>query len=259
MHGMRLLAALSIACAARAASAQRAISVDVQGVPFDARELTEALRVRLAPDGAPVHVRVTAGANGVHIEAHGEARDLDLRGLSGPAAARLVALATDDLTLDDLVAVPAPVPRPERTLALLGTAASWPGTLGIGSAELTIPVGSAFAAITAGGGELVTGRLALYSGTVRAEVGVRRGWLDVRAGAVAEPVVVTTGQGDTAVVAGAGASVRARIPVADGMHAIVAVGIDAFATRTEYVEAGMAVVATPWWAGWLGLGVEVAL
>jgi hypothetical protein len=53
--------------------------------------------------------------------------------------------------------------------------------------------------------------------------------------------------------------VRARIPVADGMHAIVAVGIDAFATRTEYVEAGMAVVATPWWAGWLGLGVEVAL
>lgn len=256
---MRLLAALSIACAARTAGAERAISVEVQGAPFEARELVDALRVRIAAEGGPVHVRVTGVARGVHVEARNGARDVEIGELRGAEAARLVALATDDLLLDDLVAVPAPAARGERTLAVLGEVAGWTGVLGTGMVELVTPLGPAGVAIAGGGGELVTGKLALYSGVVRVEAVVRRGWLDVRAGAVAVPIVVTSGKGDTTVVAGGGASARVRVPVTDGVRAVLAVGIDAFANRSEYEQTGMPTIATPWVTAWLGLGVEAAL
>jgi hypothetical protein len=256
---MRLFAALAIACVTRTAAAERAIEVDVTGAPFAAHDLVDALRVRVASQGAPIHVRVTAASAGVHVEARGAARDVQLQGLSGAAAARLVALATDDLLLDDLATTPPPPASSGATLALLGTVASWDNTLTAGSLELAIPVGSAIVAIAAGGGELVTGKLSLYTAALRIDGGVRYGWVEARAGAVVVPVFVTSGKGDTTLVAGVGASVRARVPVASGVRAVLAAGVDAFADRTQYKVAGMTDVATPWWAIWAGLGVEVAL
>jgi hypothetical protein len=202
---------------------------------------------------------VTPDAGGVRVEARGAARDVQLQGLSGAAAARLVALATDDLFLDDLATSPPPPASSEMTLAVLGTVASWDNTLAAGSLELAIPVGSAVIAIAAGGGELVTGKLSLYMAAVRLDGGVRHGWFEARAGAVAVPVFVTSGKGDSTVVAGVGASVRARLPVTAGVRAVLAAGVDAFADRTQYDVSGTSEVATPWWAAWAGLGMEVAL
>jgi hypothetical protein len=256
---MRLLAALTIACVARTAAAERAIDVDVRGAPFEAHDLVDALRVRVANQGAPIHVRVTADGGGVRVEARGATRDVPLQGLSGAAAARLVALATDDLLLDDLATTPSPLASSDLTLAVLGTVASWNDTLGAGSLELAIPVGSAVLAVAAGGGELVTGKLALYTAVLRLEGGVRYGWFEARAGAVVLPVFVTSGKGDTTIVAGVGANFRARLPVTAGVRAVLAAGIDAYADRTQYEQTGMAEVATPWVAAWAGLGVELTL
>jgi hypothetical protein len=153
----------------------------------------------------------------------------------------------------------APEPRPERTVAVLGTVAGWSGALGTGTVELAFPVGPLLVAIAGGGGELFTGKLALDAGIVRLDVGMRRGWLEARVGAVAVPLVVSSGRGDTTVVAGGGASVRVRVPVAGSLRALLAVGLDAFANRTEYVAATLPEVDTPWWAAWAGLGVEGAL
>jgi hypothetical protein len=258
--GMRLLAVVSVACAARTASAERAIAVDVQGAPFAAAELVDALRMRLAHDGKPIRVRVTADPRGVRVEAHGGSRAVALDGLSGAAAARLVALVADDLLLDDLAPAPVPVRHAERTIEATAQLADWPGAMTTGVVELVTPVaGPMSIGVGVGGGALATGNLALDAGVVRLDACLRRGWLDVRAGALAEPIFVTTGKGDTTVELGGGASVRARLPIADRVRGVVAVGVDAFATQTHYSASGLSPTATPWLAAWLGLGVEVAL
>jgi hypothetical protein len=258
---MRLLAVLSVACAARTASAERAIAVDVTGAPFEAAELVDALRVHLAHDGSAVRVRVTASEHGVRVEARGSSRDVELGGLHGAAAARLVALVADDLLLDDLAPVPVVAKPAERTLEATAQLADWPGALGTAVVELVTPVAALRPieiGVGIGGGTLATGKLALDAGVVRLDACLRRGWIDVRAGALAVPVFVTTGKGDATVALGGGASVRARIPIVDRVRAVAAVGVDAFATTTQYNATGQS-TTTPWLAAWLGLGVEVAL
>ena len=114
---LKLLIGLVIVCAARRAEAERSIVVEVTfAAPFDAAELTTAMRVRLAPEGPPVRVRVTLTPTGVQVEAPGGKRDLALTGLDHTDAARLVALAANDLLLDDLALAPAP----PRTASPLG-------------------------------------------------------------------------------------------------------------------------------------------
>jgi hypothetical protein len=103
------------------------------------------------------------------------------------------------------------------------------------------------------------GNVQLVAGVVRVDAGVRASWLELRAGATVMPLVVTTGGGDTTVLVGAGASARVRVPVVEGVHAVIAGGADVFATRTHYQLAGATAFATPSWAPWLALGLEVAL
>ena len=99
----------------------------------------------------------------------------------------------------------------------------------------------------------------MTTGEVRASAGVRVDWLDLRAGVVLVPVLVSTGAGDATVLAGGGASARAVVPVSPLLRAVVAAGLDVFATTTEYRLAGMSVLTTPRWAPWLAAGIEVAL
>src|SRR5205823_5614031 len=80
----------------------RAVVADVAAAaPFDASQLAAALRLRLPAGGEPIRVRVVTTPDGVRIEARGNAREVALRGSTGTAAARLVALAATDLLLDD--------------------------------------------------------------------------------------------------------------------------------------------------------------
>src|SRR5688572_20509547 len=135
-----LVIGLGIVCTAAAAQAERAIAVDVApAAPFDAEELRRAIRVRLAPDGEPVHVRVTVIASGLEVAARtgGEGaiagRPVDVAGLHGAAAARLVALAASDLLLDDLATLPEAERARRLTLGAIGGAAVWGSPLAGGA------------------------------------------------------------------------------------------------------------------------------
>lgn len=256
--------------AAQAASAERAIVTEVTAIaPFDANELTAALRVRLARDGAPVTVRVLAIPAGVRVEVsstdqaivRGGARDVSLEGLSGATAARMVALAASDLILDDL-AMPAAVATTEvepgrTTISMLGAAAAWDDVFGGATVDLARSRGRWLVAIEGGGATLVGGSIGLTAAMIRLSGGLRLGWFELRAGGTVAPLIVSDGAGDRTVLVGAGASARVRVTVIDGLSAVFAAGGDVFATRTQYLVGGMPALATPRAAPWFGAGIEV--
>jgi hypothetical protein len=272
-----MLFGLMIVCGAREAAADRAIVVAVVGAPFEPAELIAALRVRVAPDGGRVQLRVTATERGVRIEGPGGTREVALGGLRGAAAARLVALAASDLLLDDLATAPSaagdtepPTPvalsraapgarRAPATLGVLGGVSGWAGVLGVLAADVTVPRDGWLFAIELGGGKLVDSTLNLSAAVLRGGGGLRAGPLEVRLGLTAVPMIVTSGAGDQTVLLGANASMRVRIPLSDGMRGILAAGADVFATRTEYRLEGMSVMTTPRAVPWLAAGLEVGL
>jgi len=264
---LKLVLGLSILCAAHRAGAERSITAEVSAIaPFDAAQLTAALRVRLPVEGAPVELRVTATPGGVRIEARGNVREVALRDLTGVAAARFVALAANDLLLDDLADPPLGAPSLTRssdapdsaptTVGVLGAAAAWQYVLGGLAVDLAIPCGRWLVAIEAGGGTLVDGPVQLTAAMIRIGGGARLGWLELRAGATLAPLIVSSGGGDRTILAGAGTSIRVRVPIGPGIRAVLAGGVDLFATRTSYLLDG-AMLATPRAAPWIAAGMEV--
>jgi hypothetical protein len=260
----------AILCTARVAHAERAIVVDAVDAPFAASELATAIRVRVPPEGERIRVRVTATTRGVQIEAVGGVREIDLLGLRGPAAARLVALAANDLLPDDLASpaapavvsthVPARAPRSDDiTLGVLGAAASWDHVLGNLVFDVAIPHDRWLVAFELGGGALMNSSVHLAAAIVRADAGVRIGLVEARLGLTAAPVIVTDGAGDQTVLLGANVSLRARLPLAAGVRGILAVGGDVFATRTVYRIEGKPALTTPQLAPWIAAGLEVGL
>lgn len=263
-----IVAALVVTCAARRAQAERSIEVDEPpGAAFAPQELAAAIRVRIASEGSPVRIRVTPTATGVRIETRGEARDVELGELRGADAARMVALVANDLLVDDLAALapPAIVRHGEvRTasspveLGVLGGVSGWNGTLGGLALDLAIPRGAWAITVEAGGGVLVNSTLHVLAGNVRIAPAVRLDGFELRAGATLSPLLVTNGAGDQTVLAGGNASVRMRIGLTSATHAVLAAGVDAYATHTRYQLAAMT-IATPWIAPWVSAGIEVGL
>ncbi|HET9986928.1 MAG TPA: hypothetical protein VFQ65_00370 [Kofleriaceae bacterium] len=278
-----IVAALVVTCAVRRAQAERAIVIDEQGfalrgsaaegqrgvadektivAPFAAQELAAAIRVRIAPDGSPVRIRVTPTATGVRIETRGETRDVELGELRGADAARMVALVANDLLVDDLATPPPPLELPTRRappeLGVLGGVSGWDGMLGGLTLDLAVPRDSWVMTFEAGGGELIDSTLHLLAGVVRIDPALRIDGFEVRAGVTLAPLLVTSGLGDQTVLAGANASVRMRLALTAGVHAVLAAGVDAYATHTQYQLQTMT-VPTPWVAPWLCAGIEVGL
>jgi hypothetical protein len=255
-----LLLPIALLCVtAVPAFAERSIVVEVvDAAPFDAHELTSAMRVRLPSEGAPIRVRVSAASDGVRVEAQGNVRAVQLGDLRGAAAARLVALAANDLLLEDLAIEPLPPPRsPATSIGVLGAATAWQRPLGGLAFDLAVPRGRYVLALDAGGSQVLAGPLSLSAAVIRASAGVRAGMFELRAGATFAPLFVDEGIGDRTILAGAGASLRFRFPIASGVGAVLAGGADVFATRTTYVIEGMSVLTTPRAAPWLAAGVEV--
>ena len=251
------------------AYAERAIAVEVTfAAPFEAGELREALRVRLPAEGGPVRVRVALTPTGIQVETPRGVREVDVAGLEGVAAARLVALAASDLLLEDLATFPVSPPSlvestaapaaPPVALGVVGGIAGWDRALGGAMADLTLPRGARdLIAIEAGGGTLLGSGIHLTAAIVRFSGGIRLGVLELRAGAVLAPIFVSDGVGDTTLLAGAAASARVRVPLSPQFRAVFAAGLDAFATRTQYLHDGMAALETPQLAPWFGIGMEV--
>lgn len=265
---LQLLLVIAVSVPAPA-YAERAIAVEVTfAAPFEATELREALRVRLPAEGAPVRVRVALTPTGIQVETPRGVREVDVAGLEGVAAARLVALAASDLLLDDLATFPVSPPSlvassavsvtPPVALGVVGGIAGWDRALGGAVADLTLPRGArGLIAIEAGGGTLLGNGIHLTAGLARLSGGIRLGVLELRAGAVLAPVFVSDGVGDTTLLAGGAASARVRLALSAQVRAVLAIGLDAFATRTEYLHDGMSAMTTPQLAPWLGLGMEV--
>jgi len=266
-----LFVGLAILITARRAEAERAITVDAAGAPFAASELVTAIRVRVPAEGPSIEIRVTVTARGVRIEAAGGAREIDVLGLRGAAAARLVALAADDLLPDDQLAVtaiapaaPSPGRRPREprdpvTLGVLGAVSSWSGTLGDLALDIAIPYDRWLVAIEVGGGQLMNSALNLTAAIARVDVGAHYRMLEARVGLTAAPVIVSNGAGDQTVLLGANLSLRARLPLARTLSGVLVLGCDAFATRTTYQLDSTATIATPRLAPWLAAGLEVEL
>jgi len=227
--------------------------------PFSERELAEAMRVRLPSTGEPVRLAVTSIPGGVVVAARGASRTVELDGRSGVDAARLVALVAVDLVLDDLAIAPAvraPRAASPAAIGVVGTAAQWTGVLAGATLDIAVPRGWWFAAVDVGGGTLVGGGLHLSGGLIRLGAGARVGWIDLRAGATLVPILVDDGAGDRTVLAGAGSSVRLRLPLWPRGDAVIAAGGDVFATRTQYLLGGR-MIETPLVAPWFGVGLEV--
>ncbi len=264
---LKLAAGLSIVCGGSLpAAAERSIVVELaQPAPFAAIELANAMRMRLSSEGAPVRVRVSPTADGVRVDVAPGSRDVSLNGLAGTAAARLVALAASDLLLDDLAAPPelvvrASAERPSsRTIGFVGSVASWDGVLGAGAIDLAIPRGDVVGSLEVGGGSVVGGPVRLIAATARIDAGIRAGVFELRGGLTFAPILVRTGVGDLTALIGGNASIRIRIPVTRGSRAVIAVGADAFATRTQYVIDGAKAMTTPRVAPWVAAGMEVGL
>jgi hypothetical protein len=245
---------------------ERAVLAEVApAAPFDAAQLVAAIRLRLPADGAAIRVRISAISGGVQIEARGNARDVALGGRTGLAAARLVALVLDDLLLDDLATLPAGLAVAEHgepaharpSIGVLGSAAGWQYPLGGLGVDVALPSGRWLLAAEASGGTLIDAPLQLAAAVIRLSGGLRVGPLELRGGATLVPVLVADGAQDQTVLVGGGASVRLRVPIARTTRAVLAGGIDAFATRTTYLRDSMAVLVTPRIAPWIAFGVEI--
>jgi hypothetical protein len=253
---------LALCAAAPSAYAERAIAAEVASpLPFDAAELTAALRARVPEAGEPVVLRLTATFDGVRIETRGTAREVALDGLTGAAAARLVALAAADLLVEETdLDPPAVVPARDRgstTVGVVGAAASWGHTLGGVGIDVGLPRKHVLVAIEGGAATLVDGPVRMNAAVIRLGGGVRSGPFELRATGTVVPLVVSSGAGDKTVLFGGGVAARVRIPVADRVRAIVGAGVDVFATRTTYIVGGMTALTTPRTAPWVALGLEL--
>jgi hypothetical protein len=272
---VRPVIAVALVCVAHVAVADRTVSVDLDvdlenGAPVTAPDIAEALRVRVAATGTPIRVHVAPVLGGVVVSVAGATRVVALGGLTGPDAARLIALATLDL-LDDpgpmgppalvppgLVAARAPSieQRTAVVLGALGTAAMWSDMLAGATLDVEVTRGRWLAAADVGAATLVSGRLQLQQAVLRLGGGVRFGAFDVRAGATVVPIEVNNGGGDQTVLVGGGASLRARIAMSEATRFVIAGGFDVFATQTDYTI-GTTMVSTPWVSPWLAAGFEV--
>lgn len=277
LSGLLVLAAL--ATPAWGGPREDRLVVELDGdAPFSASELDTALRVRLDSSGEGVRVMAYAHDGAVTIAIGGRTRNVALNGQTGPAAARVVALAAIDLVLPDLASAPVATRDPDTiddwmvhgitatrreappqlTVAVLGGAGMWSGAMASGSVEVSSPIGKGHTvmALELGGGHMFGGGLDLTAGLVRASIGMRRGAIELRGGATLAPITVGDGQGDSTVLFGAGVSARVRVPLFSTTNLVVAGGADAFATRTEYTRIDMPTYSTPWFAPWVAIGVE---
>lgn len=272
-----LLAIASVCTAPAVARAdERVVTAEVAaGAPFDAAQLTAAIRIRMPTGRAPVRVRVFAILGGVRIETRGNARDVALGALTGAAAARLVALSAGDLLLDDLATAPQgsadstvsslgasvearrATSRSSTTVSALGGAAAWSHVLGGLGFDVAASSGTWLVAVEAGGATLVGGPLRLTAATLRIGGGARVGPVELRSSATFVPLIVDDGAGDRTVLLGAGASARLRVPLTSSVRGVVACGIDVFATRTAYISERMSVLTTPRVSPWIAAGLEV--
>jgi hypothetical protein len=262
--------ALVAVCAAAPAARAEPIAIHVTGtVPFSEAELASALaaRAQLAAAGAPaLDARVTGDALAIDLDVGGHTRRLALDGQTGQDAARLVAFAILDLSIDQLAPPVArdggavfahALPAPPRAVAWSVAAWGSAGTRDETTLELGVRIAGrvrAIGSLGAGLSETTTANgksVALRGFPVRIGAAWRAGSIELRATAIAVAEQASATHSSTDVIAGGGVAAAYAV---DLHHATVLVGagVDGFATQLDYKVDGMAVTSTArlgWWGG----------
>lgn len=274
---------LSLALASPAlAAGPRAVRVTCRGqLPFDRAALVRAITlrlplVRLDPGRLPVVAVRAVPPDGAAIRVGEASRLVSIRGLSGEDAARVVALLSLDLMLvqqatsppaaEDAVEQPGPKSAarttgrfsvglsPRLSLGVVAWSPTFEPTLDLSvkvSRHFLIYLEAGFTWSGQGEGERA---LDLYEVPVRAGAGFRYAWLEVRAGAVVRPYLVSGGGEDSGVLAGGGLGLFYRHAFSPAVTGHAGVGVDLLYPRKEFRVGGQQVLTTSWAVPWLALG-----
>jgi hypothetical protein len=265
----------ALACFASAASADPLAITTSGELPFSHDELATALsaRVQLATAASSRHIeaRVSGDAREVRIEMGDRTRAVALAGEHGADAARLIAMSILDVAGDQLdppggtaeaplearaVVAPAAVARPGEpwTVALWATA----GSQQLAALELDAPVAGRVRVLGSVGAGLAT-TTGTMSRTIdvrafpaRLELATRVQGFELRAGAVAMIEHASAARSSTDALAGGGAGVVYRLPIAGGVALLAGGGAAVLANAIEYRVGGVTVSTTDrfaWWAG----------
>jgi hypothetical protein len=246
------------------------------GLPFTTEQLEQALASRVG-DSSIARLTVTAhGEGAADIAAGGLTRVVPFGDRTGYAAARVVALAIYDLLLVE--ATPpalarlddranAVLARPMVQLAALAGAMKGAGTaqpLGLAlSVALTWPVSDRLCGRVSAGswwvpeGEPTPANAGLQAWPLRISAGLRRGGVDLVAGPIVMPYVLSGTVHTRGVVAGAGASADAGLRVSRGMRLVASGGLDVFANRVEVRNNREPIFSTPRVALSVALGLAI--
>lgn len=251
-------------------------------LPFSQGEVQQALLARwhLLGDASVVQVKAEGGRTLVQLGA--VEREVNLEGLGGDEAARVVAVVALDLAQAGTpLAVssspasvstsggPAPTPSSERRhavragLLLLGPFdqsglvshleptldAGWELVPGFG-AFMTAGYRQASAAG-------VSSSLVLRELPVRAGLALRKGWLELRAGGIAQPRFIDGPRSYRTTSWGAAVSLVARLALTSKLALMLAGGVDLFHARMVFAVNDDATLTTPWLAPWVGAGIAL--
>jgi len=253
-----------------ASVAQAAVRLDASGIACDPEEIQRAVALRI-PDERELQIKVRAAGPGeAQISIEGKTRVVRLDGKTGSQAARRLALAIVDLALTEAQPLPPP-PPPDEPRAVLS---AWP-TVGIGNSGAQ-PWVSGRVSASVRLWRFLRGTVAIgYGGGPTASVDgvdvnlqtlpLRVGLagrppefpVEVRVDALIEPY---WGRAYGAVRAsgtmfGVGAAALFHLPRRKRLQAVIATGLDVFASRVELTVNGQTALGTERVIVWVGVGL----
>jgi hypothetical protein len=272
---------LSAQPGASSARAERQV-VCTGPLPFAQGELQEALLARWHLLGDVSVVRVKAEGGRTLVQVGAVEREVNLEGLAGEEAARIVAVMALDLaqagaplavsssapSASTAAGRPGPTPPSTRRHALRA------GLLLLGPfdqsglvahLEPTLDAGWEFvpgfgAFMTAGYRQAsasgVSSALTLRELPLRAGLTLRRRWLELRAGGIAQPRFVDGPRAYRTTSWGAAVSIVARLALTSRLALMLAGGVDLFHTRI-FAMNDDATLRTSWVAPWVGAGIAL--
>lgn len=241
-------------------------------LPFTEAQAQAAFRARSHLLGRASSVVVRGEGGRAFVEVDGGRREVDLGAWTGEEAARLVAVLALDLaqpegpTIATARLPPAPTERALRRVGIAGSLlVPWgqPGLLAHAeptaevAAEVAWGVGGFVSAgyrrIEAGEGRAA---LAMDEIPVRAGVGARRGWFEMRLGGTVRPHTVSGAGSYRGALWGGTASASARWRLASGLALVFSAGLDVFRNRFVFAVGQDTVLSTAWLGPWLGAGLS---
>jgi hypothetical protein len=250
-------------------------------LPFSQGELEEALLARWHLLGDVSVVRVKAEGGRTLVQVGAVEREVNLEGLAGEEAARIVAVMALDLAQAgaplavssspppaSTAAGPGPTPSSQRRHALragLLLLGPFDQSGVVAHLEPTLDAGWEFvpgfgAFMTAGYRQAsaagVSGSLVLRELPLRAGLALRRRWLELRAGGIAQPRFVDGPRAYRTTSWGAAVSIVARLALTSRLALMLAGGVDLFRTRIFAMNED-ATLRTSWVAPWVGAGIAL--